>query len=89
MVEQVPIVESLVFEYLERRESEGDAVLDELLRRHPEHASELRKRAETLRHSGLLAGDDTHPERLGDFRLIERLGVGGMGGRDPGRWQAA
>ncbi len=79
MTESSPFVESLVFEFLERRESEGDAVLDELANLHPEHASELRKRALALRTGGLLGTSDAHPERLGEFRLIERLGAGGMG----------
>jgi serine/threonine protein kinase/tetratricopeptide (TPR) repeat protein len=79
VVESSPFVESLVFEFLERRESEGDAVLDELANLHPEHAGELRRRALALRAGGLLGGDDAHPERLGEFRLIERLGAGGMG----------
>ncbi len=79
VAEQIPIVESLVFEFLERRESEGDAVLEEIIRRHPEHSSELRRRAGALQQIGLLGGDDKHPERLGDFHLIQRLGAGGMG----------
>ncbi len=57
------------------------AQLESFLAQHPEHAEVLRRRLELLRSVGLGAparsGD--FPERLGDFRLLRRLGGGGMG----------
>jgi len=75
------LLEELVFEYLERRESEGDAVLEELCAEHPEQSAALRKHVAAVRESGFLetASEESVPERLGDFRLLERLGAGGMG----------
>jgi len=75
-------LEGLVFECLERLEAEGEGALEVLCREHPEHATLLRERIELLRRMGLHGGPDgarAVPERLGDFRLIERLGAGGMG----------
>lgn len=75
-------LESLVFECLERFETHGESALDDLCREHPEHAAGLRERIALLRRMGLHGGPDgatNVPEKLGDFRLIERLGAGGMG----------
>ena len=71
----------LLAECLDRMERDGPAGLDALLAEHPEHAAELRERLSALRHIGLLEVGAPHafPERLGDFRLIEPLGGGGMG----------
>lgn len=74
-------LESLVLECLDRFEVEGDAAVDALCERNPELASRLRARIGVLRESGLLASscETEFPERLGDFRLMKRLGGGGMG----------
>src|SRR5688572_22249981 len=73
-------VDLLLFECLERLETEGEAAVEEICAAHPEHASRLRARLRSLHESGLLgAPPEQIPERLGDFRLIERLGSGGMG----------
>jgi len=71
----------LLMECLDRYESEGETVLAELERLHPEHASAIRTRIEGLRKVGLLAGAAASeiPDRLGEFRLLELLGGGGMG----------
>src|SRR5262245_6622012 len=75
-------VDVLVEQLLERGESSRE-VLDELCARHPEHAEVLRRRVRVLQDAGLLDATATVepfvPEILGDFRLIERLGAGGMG----------
>jgi len=76
-------LEELVFEALERQAQGGPAALEEFLRGRPQE-QELRVELERLARVGLLGGAenggcDTFPERLGDFRLIERIGEGGMG----------
>ncbi len=75
-------LEDLVFECLERLETEGEGALDALCAEHPARAAQLRDRIALLRRMGLQGGPDgapSVPERLGDFRLVERLGAGGMG----------
>ena len=73
----------LVVQCLERMERDGSSVLDELCAAHPEHAQALRKRVQALGGIGFLQEPDEDsvsiPERLGEFRLQERLGQGGMG----------
>jgi len=67
--------EDLVFELLERSESEGPAVLDELCSAHPALAERLRSRVLLLKRAGLLAGGDEpgpHPDRLGDSEIPGR-----------------
>jgi serine/threonine protein kinase len=72
----------LVAACLSRMGSDGEAGLEALCREHPGYAERLRTRVRLLRQAGLVpeAGlERAFPERLGDFRLIERLGAGGMG----------
>ncbi|MFO0984453.1 MAG: serine/threonine-protein kinase [Planctomycetota bacterium] len=74
----------IVAECLDRFEQVGAAALDELGGKYPRHASELRRRIRALQEIGLLAGEgaaptETIPERLGEFRLLRRIGGGGMG----------
>jgi serine/threonine protein kinase len=73
----------IVVECLERMQSEGPEVLDAMCREYPEMESELRRRMEALGQLGLMpsagAQPAAFPETLGDFRLVERLGAGGMG----------
>ncbi|MBL8840802.1 MAG: protein kinase [Planctomycetes bacterium] len=67
---------------IERFEAEGERVVDRLAAEHPSHADALRRRFERLRALGLLGGGAPRPEiptLLGDFRLLEKLGEGGMG----------
>ncbi len=77
-------VEALVANCLERADGEGDAAVESVCRAHPEHAAKIRERLERLRRMGFsTAGGGERgrdfPDRLGDFRLLERLGGGGMG----------
>jgi serine/threonine protein kinase len=76
-------LEQLIFECLERMEAEGPPALEALCAQHPEHAEALRARMQTLHAAGLIEttpdGAPPFPERLGDFRLLQHLGGGGMG----------
>jgi serine/threonine protein kinase len=72
-----------VFLYLEEREQGIVSDWAQFERRHPDSSTpELRSRIAALEAAGLVAGSaapDSFPETLGDFRLLERLGGGGMG----------
>ncbi|MCC7013856.1 MAG: serine/threonine protein kinase [Planctomycetes bacterium] len=74
-------LEDLIVRCLERLESDGERALEELCAAHPAHAARLRERIASLRRAGLVGHAVAHefPERLGDFKLLERLGAGGMG----------
>ncbi len=73
-------LDELVFTCLESMESSGDSALEEVCRSHPEEAHILRVRVKALVEAGLVGKRrESFPERLGDFRLLERLGEGGMG----------
>lgn len=74
----------IVAECLAAMESRGDTAVEEACRRHPEHATRIRHGIDALRRMGLVregasTPDGAFPERLGEFRLLERLGGGGMG----------
>ena len=74
-------LEQLVFECLERMAEDGEGVLEELCAANPDEAAALRREIENLGRFGL-AGErlaDRLPERLGEFRILEQLGRGGMG----------
>jgi serine/threonine protein kinase/tetratricopeptide (TPR) repeat protein len=74
-------VEDLLFRGLERLEAGGIAALEEFLAQHPAQRRAVEQRLSQLRAAGLLQVDDREqlPERLGEFRLHERIGRGGMG----------
>ncbi len=61
----------------------GQEALEAFLDEHPEQAEWIRSRLRELHGAGLLSsentGSDEVPDQLGEFRLHERLGVGGMG----------
>ena len=61
----------------------GSDALEALLAAHPEHAAALRLRLDKLVRAGLLSLEPEPSaelsERLGEFRLLRRLGAGGMG----------
>src|SRR5690349_12802478 len=73
----------LVARCLERFESEGEAGIEALCRENPEHAAALRRRVDYLLRMGLLEGTPPSaapvPQVLGGFRLVRKLGEGGMG----------
>lgn len=81
-----PELDALVFEFLERAEAAPGRwreALEELGRRVPARAAQLRQRVEMLVRSGLWGAPAQEaaaiPERLGEFRLLRKLGGGGMG----------
>ena len=74
-------VEELVFLYLEEREEGLVRGFEDFARRHPSSSAAVKDRILALERAGLMDDDaqPSFPERLGSFRLIERLGGGGMG----------
>ena len=78
-------VENLLFELLDRPDHEWSVALEASCARHPEHAAELRRRFAMLERSGVTTStavpgvDGELPERFGPYRLLKRLGGGGMG----------
>ncbi|MCA9319205.1 MAG: serine/threonine protein kinase, partial [Planctomycetes bacterium] len=80
----IPLLEDLVAEGLERLPVEGPAVVDELARRCPELALDIRQALDLGHELGLVeSGNQSvsqeHPDRLGEFQLLEVIGGGGMG----------
>ena len=72
----------LLVEALERISTGQSDALEALCAAHPQWADELRARLEALRDMNLVPNDAAamaFPERLGEFRLVRRLGGGGMG----------
>ena len=78
-----PPPSDLVARCFERFESEGEAGVEALCRENPEHAPALRRRLDYLLRMGLLEGTPATagavPQQLGGFRLVRKLGEGGMG----------
>src|SRR5262245_37460495 len=77
-----PALEQELAHLLEQNEDEAEAALVDLCARFPEHASILRSGLARLRGLGIYGGDRDRsepPERLGEFRLLAKLGGGGMG----------
>lgn len=74
-------LEDLVALALEALDRGGDAGLEQFLGQHPAHRVEVLALITRFRQTGLLRRDapSEFPERLGEFRLGERLGAGGMG----------
>ncbi|MCA8977565.1 MAG: serine/threonine protein kinase, partial [Planctomycetes bacterium] len=74
-------LEDLVAGALEALDRGGDEGLAEFLAGHAEHRARVEELVAAFRGTGLLARD-AHadlPERFGEFRLLQRLGGGGMG----------
>lgn len=76
-------LDDLVFRYLEDLEStdsDPDDLLDEFCAEQPQYDTELRRAIAQLRASGLMpTNESAFPEEIGEFRLVRRLGSGGMG----------
>ncbi|HKB15701.1 MAG TPA: hypothetical protein VKF62_06535, partial [Planctomycetota bacterium] len=82
-VSSADLVEQLLVECLERVEEEGEGAVDSICRANPEHADALLRRFAALRASeSTILGSPPEvsvPKRLGEFRLVRRIGGGGMG----------
>lgn len=84
-------IEMLVARCVERSESNGDPAVAEVCKDRPDLAPIVERRIAMLRRMGLLPGQTKtsakaapqrtveYPDMLGDFRLIEKIGGGGMG----------
>lgn len=77
-------VEALLVECLDRAGTQGPDAIEQFLRDHPGHAPALRRHLEDLGALGFLdeaaaPPPEELPTRLGEYRLIRKLGAGGMG----------
>jgi serine/threonine protein kinase len=76
-------VGALLVQCMEELAQGNHGAIEELCRSHPQHVAEIRERMGILLQMGLVEGaageSDEFPERLGEFRLVRRLGGGGMG----------
>ena len=76
-------LERVLEQILDAPEAERAARIQSWMDEHPSRAAELREALDRLAAVGIdlstPAGEEQLPERLGDFRLIELLGRGGMG----------
>ena len=83
MAAEAELVRRLVEECVDRFVDEGPTAIEYVCLRNPEHADTIRSRMQRLQDAGLLerstSAAERIPERLGDFRLAEELGSGGMG----------
>jgi len=78
-------LEDLLAEALAKFDEGGEAAMAAFVAAHAEHASALDRGILRCREMGLLGTQASqgnaapHPERLGDYRLVRRIGGGGMG----------
>ena len=75
-------LEDLVADCIELSERGQDEAVESRLAAHPDFQEAARRVLSSLRDAGMVgpsAFEDSMPERLGDYRLIRRLGQGGMG----------
>jgi serine/threonine protein kinase len=77
-------LEDLLAEALAKFDEGGEDALAAFVAAHPQHAAGLERGIRRCREMGLLGKASTtvaraHPERLGDFKLVRRIGGGGMG----------
>ncbi|MBK7642285.1 MAG: serine/threonine protein kinase [Planctomycetes bacterium] len=77
-------LQEIVAGVLSDLEERGDSAIEEACRAHPSRAARIRQSILALRRVGLVEGSSdleggAIPERLGEFRLLSRIGGGGMG----------
>jgi eukaryotic-like serine/threonine-protein kinase len=73
----------LLAECIDAMTQSGSGAIEPILAANPEHANALRDRLAKLVRAGLLTTEPEPsaaiPEQLGEFRLLKRIGAGGMG----------
>jgi serine/threonine protein kinase len=82
MAPSEPSFEDLLVAWLDAHERGDHDAVAGLQAAHPEHAAALQRAAARLARTGMLDAGSTasaYPELLGEFRLLQRLGSGGMG----------
>jgi serine/threonine protein kinase len=77
-------LDEVVAACIESGSDDLESAVERACLRHPGSADEIRRRIDLLRKVGMLrpsgvGSDQRFPEQLGEFRLLERLGGGGMG----------
>jgi serine/threonine protein kinase/formylglycine-generating enzyme required for sulfatase activity len=66
-------------EHLARIERDGTRALDEFQQKHPQHAARLGKQIDWLMQHLGKRGEAGVPKQIGPFRVLQKLGAGGMG----------
>ncbi|MBL8751439.1 MAG: serine/threonine protein kinase [Planctomycetes bacterium] len=72
-------LDDLIAECILALEQDGEAAMEKVLAARPDLADRARHRIKSLQASGLLGTADPDPERIGPYRIRQRLGSGGMG----------
>ncbi|MCB9892557.1 MAG: SUMF1/EgtB/PvdO family nonheme iron enzyme [Planctomycetes bacterium] len=71
-------LEQLVADCLDALEGGNWSKIDAICAAHPDHADTIRKRVQRIAGMGLVKSTD-EPEHIGPYRILDKLGHGGMG----------
>lgn len=72
-------LDDLLAECILALEQNGEAAMEQILAAQPDLRDRARARIKGLQASGLLGEGERDPERIGPYRIRQRLGSGGMG----------